>query len=163
MAEQNSANPPPAIENVVKDKLSGETQKNVLDFIAAMRETEFSFEGWGSGDDVGWTPVYNGKGIGCVLVYDQFMFFIGLDWNFEESDSAENELKEFVRTHLTVCPQGSCSPPYCQADEHNPNHSKNRWKIFGEEYESVCHSPLQFINPDAKTLENIMKLLQLTK
>jgi hypothetical protein len=30
--------------------------------------------------------------------------------------------------------------------------------IFGKEYESTCHSPLAFLNPDAGALENAKKL-----
>jgi len=161
MFEQN--NPPPVIENAIQEKLTGEARKNALDFITALREKGFSFDGWGSGDDVGWTPAYNGKGFGCVLISEQFMFFIGLDWNFDDNIPTNNELKEFVWAHVTVCPQEHCAPPYCQADENNPNHCKNRWKIFGKEYESTCHSPLQFINPDIETLNNIKNLLLLTK
>jgi len=163
MSEQNNANSSPVIENIIKDKLTGETQKNVLDFIAAMREKGFSFAGWNNGDDMGWSPTYNGKSFGSVLIFEQFMFFIGLDWNFDDSIPVENELKEFVQAHVTVCPQEPCSPPYCQADDHSNNHSKNRWNIFGKEYESTCHAPLQFIGPDAKTLDNIKKLLLMTK
>ena len=163
MSKQNTNNAPPVIEDVIKEKLVGEAQKNALDFVAAMQEKEFSFVGWDSGSEVGWTPTYNGKGLGTTLINDQFMFFIGLDWNFDDSRAVEDEIKEFVWAHITVCPQEPCAPPYCQADEHNDNHSKNRWKIFGKEYESTCNAPLQFIGPDAKTLDNIKKLLLMTK
>jgi len=145
------------IENAIKEKLTGEKQKNALDFIAAMREKGFSFEGWGSGDDVGWNPTYNGKGFGCVLVSNQFMFFIGLDWSFDDSGPADDELKEFAWAHVVNCPQEKyCKPPHCE-------NSKNRWQIFQKEFESTCHAPLAFFNLVAKKLENIKKLLLMTK
>jgi len=163
MSEQNTTNTPPVIEEVIKTKLAGDAQKNALDFVTAIQEKGFSFVGWGSGDDVGWTPTYNGKGLGSTLIYDQFMFFIGLDWDFDDSGTVEDELKEFTWAHVIGCPQEPCTPPYCQASEDNPNHSKNRWKIFDKEYESTCHAPLQFIGPDAKTLEKIKRLLLITQ
>jgi len=161
MSEHNNA--PPVIENVINVKLAGEAQKNAFDFVTAMHEKGFSFAGWGSGDDVGWNPIYNGKSFGSVLIFDKFMLFIGLDWSFDDSDPVESELKEFAWAHVTICPQEPCSPPYCQGDENGNNHCKNHWRIFGKDYESTCHAPLQFIDPDAETLDNIIKLLSITK
>ena len=141
------------IENAIKEKLIGEKQHNALVFIASMQESGFSFEYWSDGASEGWNPAYNGKDFGCVLITNEFMFFICLDWNFGRSGIVENnELKEFALAHTTICPQSPCKPPYCE-------NNKNRWQIFGKQYESTCHSPLQFISPNAKTLDNIKKLL----
>jgi len=147
-----------SIENAIKEKLTGEKQKNTLDFITSMQDNGFSFIGWLNEDGSvgGWDPTYNGKGFGCVLVTDKFMFFIGLDWDCKHSETTDEELKKFAWTHVTICPQQPCKPPYCE-------NNKNQWTIFGKEYESTCHSPLQFIDPDAKTLDNIKKLLLATK
>jgi len=144
------------IETAIKEKLSGEKQQNALNFIASMQENGFSFEGWSDGDSEGWDPTYNGKGFGCVLVADDFMFFIGLDWDFGHNCAVEDsELKKFAWAHTTICPQSPCNPPYCE-------NNKNPWQIFGKKYESTCHSPLQFIAPDAETLNNIKSLLLAT-
>jgi len=152
------------IENAIKEKLTGEEQKNALDFIAFMQENGFLFKRWGDdGEEGGWDPVYKGKGNGCVLVTDVFMFFLGLDWCIDECIAADDELKEFAWSRVPICPQESCEPPYCQGDEHGHNKCKNRWQIFGKVYESTCHSPLQFINPDAKTFDMLKKLLLMTK
>ena len=154
---------PKLIEDAIKERLTGETQKNTLDFIASLQENGFSFVGFDD-EGGGWDPVHKDKDTpGCVLVTDQFMFFIGLDWRFDENNPVDEELKEFACAHVPICPQGPCQPPYCQGDEYGHNHSKNHWQIFGKEYESACHSPLQFIGPDAKTLDNIKKLLLITK
>ena len=56
------------IENAINKKLTGETQNNALDFVAFMRENGFSFEGFDTGKEVGWTPTYKGEGIGCIMV-----------------------------------------------------------------------------------------------
>jgi len=145
------------IETAITEKLTGDKQRDALNFIASMRENGFSFEGWSDGKSEGWDPTYNGKGFGCVLIDDVFMFFIGLDWDFGHGGLIEDdELKEFAWAHTTVCPQSVCNPPHCE-------NSKNRWQIFGKEYESVCHAPLQFFDLDAKALDNIVKLLLATK
>ncbi|MCL2363538.1 MAG: hypothetical protein FWC71_02615 [Defluviitaleaceae bacterium] len=145
------------IELAIKEKLTGEKQQNALDFIYSMQKEGFTFEGWSDGDGEGWDPTYNGNGFGCVLIHDDFMFFIGLNWDVSRSTSeADDALKAFAWAHTTICPQSPCAPPYCE-------NNNNRWQIFGREFESTCHSPLQFIAPDAKTLENIKKLLMATK
>ena len=148
----------PEIEDAVRDRLTGAAQKDTLDFIAFARERGVSFKGFETEGQVMWDPTYNDKGFGCVIVADQFMFFLGLDWRFDDSGGADEELKAFVRKHVAVCPQEPCEPPYCQGD----NHSHNRWHIFGMDYESTCHAPLQFIGPDADALGQMKKLLLMT-
>jgi len=85
------------------------------------------------------------------------MFWIGLEWIFDDSDSVDGELKEFAGAHVVYCPQEKyCKPPYCE-------NSKNRWQAFGKEYESTCHAPLAFFDPDAETNDKIKNLLFITK
>jgi len=146
------------IEEQIKEKLTGETQKNTLDFIDSMRENGFSFEGFDAGNEgVRWTPTYKGVGFGCVAVEDCFMFWIGLEWDFGSGDTVDAELKEFAWSHVVICPQEKyCKPPYCDG-------SKNRLQIFGREYESTCHAPLAFFGPDAEIFDNLKKLLLINK
>ena len=146
---------PKLIEDAIKERLTGEVQKDALCFIAATQESGFSYVGFDEEGD-GWDPVHENINIhGCVLVNDQFMFFVGIDCRFDEFIQPDDELKEFAWSHTTICPQSVCKPPYCQGD----NHSKNQYKIFGKEYESTCHSPLQFIGLDAEKLNMLRKLL----
>ena len=154
------------IEDAIKEKLKGETQKTTLDFIVSMQKNGFSFEGFSAGGEgVRWTPTHKGEGFGCVAVEDCFMFWIGLvDWYSDDDNSVDDELKEFAWTHVVVCPQEKyCKPPYCQGDSQGNNHCKNRWQIFGKVHESTCHAPLAFFGPDAKALDNIAKLLLMSK
>ena len=146
------------IENVVNENLTGEAQKNTLDFIGFMRKNGFTFEYFDLGHTVGWHPAYNGNGIGCTMVSDQFMFWLGLECEFDSSGPADDELKGFVWAHTVICPQECCKPPYCIANEEHPG-SKNTWKVFGKEYESTCHAPLAFFNPDTKAFDNLKKLM----
>ena len=130
-----------------------------------MQENGFSFEGFVAGNDIRWTPTYKGKGIGCVAVAEEsmlsagvnFALWLGLDWCFDESKQIDSELKEFTWKHVVLCPQEKyCKPPYCK-------NNKNQWKFFEKEYESTCHAPLAFFNPDSKSIENITKLMLMTQ
>lgn len=146
------------IENAIHERLTGEARINALDFVVFMHENEFTFEGFDLGHTVGWNPAYSGKGIGCTMVSDQFMFWLGLECEFDSSGPADDELKDFAWAHVINCPQDLCKPPYCQANDEHPG-CKNRWGIFGRDYESTCHAPLAFVNPDAKAFENLKKLM----
>jgi len=152
------------IENVIHEKLTGETQKNALDLIAFMQENGFSFKDFASGNDIRWTPMYKGNGIGCIAVAEESMLndsnniaiWLGLECNFENDDTEDDELKEFAWSHIVNCPQELCKPPHCKG-------SKNRYKILGKEYESTCHAPLAFFELSDKSLENIKKLILMIK
>ena len=147
------------IESKIKEKLTCEIQENTLDFISFMYGNGFTFESFDAGSEIGWNPIYKGKGIGCAMISDEFMFWLGLDWCFDDNGTIENELKEFTWSHVVNCPQKPCEPPYCEGD----NKSKNQWQIFGKNYESTCHSPLAFFGPDENTLNNMKKLILMTK
>ena len=146
---------PKLIEDAIRERLTSEVQKDVLNFIASSQESGVSYVGFDE-EGGGWDPVHEKRNIhGCVLVKDQFMFFIGIDCQLDEITQLDDELKEFACSHMTICPQSICKPPYCQGD----NHSNNQYIIFGKEYESTCHSPLQFIGLDADKLNMLSKLL----
>ena len=146
------------IESAIREKLTGEVQRDTLDFVAFMRKNGFTFEYFDLGHTVGWNPALNGVGIGCAMISDQFMFWLGLECEYESGGPAEDELKEFAWAHAVVCPQENCKPPYCIADEEHPA-SRNRWQIFGRAYESTCHAPMAFFGPDAKAFANLRKLM----
>jgi len=152
------------IKNVINEKLTGNAQKDALDLIEFMQGNGFSFKDFDTGSYVRWTPTYNGEGMGCIAVAEEAMLstgvsialWLGLDWHFDDSAPTDDELKKFAWAHVVNCPQEPCKPPHCE-------NSKNPWKIFGKEFESTCHSPLAFFSLDAKALENIKKLLLMTK
>jgi len=143
------------IENAINEKLTGETQANALDLIAFMRANEFLNED-------GWEIYYKGEGIGCIDIAkidsdkDEFWFWPSLGWDIDGNGSAYDELKEFAWAHVRICRQKKYCAGYCDA-------SRNRWKIFGKEYESTCHAPMSFTNPNANTVENIKKLMLIIK
>ena len=152
------------IEVVINEKLVGKIQKNALELVTFMQDQGISFEGFDDGSNIRWTPTYRGRGIGCVAVAEELMLsagvsfalWLGLDCEFENECTADNELQEFVTAHVVNCPQGLCKPPYCE-------NNRNSWTIFGREYESTCHAPLAFFTLDDDVLENIKKLVLLIK
>jgi len=153
------------IKDVINEKLTGETQKNMLELVTFMQKNGFSFEGFASGNDVRWTATYKGKDIGCVAVAEESMLsagtsialWLGLECDFDDNGSVNDELKDFTWSHVVVCPQEKyCKPPYCEG-------SKNPWEVFGKKYESTCHSPLQFIGLDAENLAKLKELLLASK
>ena len=148
---------PIEIEDAINARLTGDARKNLLDWAASMRENGFSFIGFTSGNGGG-SIAYKGKSIGCMdiaQVYEKehvdFVLWLFLDCEFD-SDGADDELKEFAWAHVPICRQEKYCKKYC-------NLSRNRWQIFEREFESVCHAPLAFWNPDANDFENIKKLL----
>ena len=147
------------IENEINEKLTGDTLKDTLDFVAFMQENGFSFEWWENGNETGWTPVYDGETLGTIVIASPtyFMLWLGLMFDFKNSGMIDDDLREFAWAHVAVCPQENyCKPPYCE-------HSKNPFQIFGNEYESACHYPLIIHDSDAKSFENVKKLLQIYK
>ena len=152
------------IEDAICQKLMGEAREGALDLVAFMRQEGFSFEWFdlGNGGDIGWNPAHHGAGFGTIMVApewsqegDGFILWLGPNCAFEDGDLADGDLKEFAWAHVVACPQAKyCKPPYCV-------NSENRWSIFGRPYESTCHAPLAFFNPDAKAFQNIKKLMSL--
>ena len=147
------------IEEKMNETLSGDSLKNALDFAAFMRSNEISLdsnddngEGWAVGGVVG-------NSIGFMLVNGAAdmpgpwtIWFNSCDFNGE--DSVSEDLKETAWAHASPC--GKCHDGWkdCGNGERT---------IFGRKFENLCHSPLMFTNPDAKTLENLKKLILLVK
>lgn len=161
----------PAIEDAIRKKLKGEAQMNALDFVAFLIENGFACDWSGVDNTLMWTPVYQGEGFGNIAVaqkfnimvaqkhakeYVDFVLWIGCVHDFEVGDLADDALKEFAWAHVVNCRQEKYCTGYCKS-------SRNRWTIFGKEYESTCHAPLAFYNPDADDFDNIKKLLLLLK
>ena len=74
-------------------------------------------------------------------------------------DVTDDELKEFAWKHAHICDYFITDGKRCGCGR-QPGSQKN---ILGKEFENICHCPMQFINPDAETLENMKKLLLLLK
>ena len=146
------------IEDKINSVLNGDKQKIALDFAAFMRTNGFSIEG--DENDYGWGVSYKGNGAGFIKfsgVETELWLWFGRDCDFGSSVPTDDDLKETIWSGVVICPQSTCSPPdSCEG-------SKEGYKIFGKEFDRTCYCPLGFYNPDAKTMENIKKLMILLK
>jgi hypothetical protein len=147
------------IESVINEKLTGDAQKNALDLVSFCQANEIQldpnkddFGGWAVGGVVG-------NSIGFLLVNGEeqipgpwTLWFNSCD--FGDSENIDDDLKEIVWSHTSPC--GKCHDGWkdCGCGER---------MIFGRAFESLCHSPLMFCNPDAKTLESVKKLTLILK
>jgi hypothetical protein len=142
------------LEKAIKRRLTGDAQKNALDFAAFLRVNDLSLER-GIGFD-GWN-VYAKKTQIAMLAVDGEKNEFRIVLHVSGYDGpADDDLREFAWAHVVLCPQGCGSPTFC--DE-----SRNRRTILGKEYESTCQSPLTFFNLDAEDLEKAEKLILMLK
>jgi len=143
-------------EKQIMGALTGDAQKNALDFAAFLRANNMSLE---KIDIPGGWNVYI-KGINSAFVQilgEKNNFNVVLHISTYDGESpVDDELKAFAWAHVALCPQSCGGPAFC--DE-----SQNRRTIFGREFESTCQSPLVFLDPDAHDLVKIQKLLLMLK
>ena len=145
----------PIIEDKINALLSGDA-RNALDWAAFL---------WANGLKIEWNPRHNGwkftyrnKLVGTVYVagadYELIVNFCTRD--FDGGGPADDDLKEFVWAHATVCPHGCGAATICERSQKNIS-------IFGKEYENICITPLMIINPDVKDLGYAKKLVLMLK
>jgi len=140
-----------SIEAVINEALTGDTQKNALDFIAWLRAN-----GMNPGGDHGEVS-YKGQ---CVC----YMHLGGAQapgpWTIwtegdysggREAVPMAEHMKEIARAHVNFCAScGDCSPG-------------TRKTIFGKKFDKVCGADMAFYMPDAEALECVKKLLEIRK
>jgi len=143
------------LEEEFKARLNGDLQKNTLDFMAYLMENELLPN-----------PVhtncfdYLGEGVCTLNVFEPTASEGPLDIYFNGSGVCEpanfqvdNYLKEIAWANVNKC--GQCHEGWKDCGGGDK-------MIFGKKY-NTCHSPLCFANPDAKTFENIKKLVNIWK
>ena len=137
------------LEDWSRNTLSGEAQKNALDFIAFMRANDLPPDP----KDYNWFK-YLGENI-CVLMHDDGWSIYWADCDIYSSDDSQVDegLKEFALSHINPCARhekAKCNPG-------------KRKTIFGKlSSENLCTSTLCFDNPSAEELEQI-KILALMR
>jgi len=146
------------IEDAINEKLTGDSQKNALDFVAFLHENGLQLAS--NGDGEGWAVGgIVGNSLGFMLVNGTpnmpgpwTLWFNSCD--FSGDDTIDDELKETAREHASPC--GKCHAGWetCGGGERT---------IFGREFERLCHSPLMFTDPDAETLGKMEKLLMMVR
>ena len=134
------------LENEITSKLSGEMQKNVLDFVAFLR-------GLGMTNHAEHTSAFEYKGEWvCILIINDggwMLFDNPLTKNFDDFPLDE-QLKEFALAHVNICTTGHCAS--------SPGVRKT---ILGKEFDNVCTSEVAFFDPDTVTLQNVMRMIEI--
>ena len=151
------------IEDVIKEKLTGETQQNALGFVAHVRA------GDESGDfsicyDTQW-----GENIWLAKKKDEIVCYINvfpshspdlwmqvlIHGNLGEyaAMTVNEHIKEIAWANMTSC--GNCGA--------NCGPEKRRRTVFGKVFDNVCSDTLWFNNPDAATFDCIKTITDIRK
>ena len=90
-------------EDSINNELTGDVQKNALNFADFLRANDVAPE-WNDKHD-GWNIAYKGKIIVFTKVIgDENVFAIIFNaFNFNGENQVDDELKKFVWTHLVTC------------------------------------------------------------
>ena len=151
MSDQNFN---PQTENEIKEKLSGDMQKNALNFLSFIKE-----KGMTTDEEYSSVFRYNGEAVCVLALHPNFDENIGWNVYLGDYDSSicsdeyenfpvDEELKEFAWAHKHTC--GSCG---CG------NQPGKKFKILGKEFDNVCTSLMWFGNAEAETLDKLKKLV----
>ncbi len=156
--------PEPGIEKFINEVLTGETQKNALEFAAFLSANQMLFvRGKGYWDDkLYWMIKYKDEYVCFILINGsgtEEKFAPLTIWS-DDSDSnwygnfpLDEHTKEIVWKNVDIC--GNCGG--C----HNPGGSCKM--IFGKEFSNVCRTTLRFINPDIEALRCVKKMVEIRK
>ena len=159
---QNNENTRPTIEDEIKNAgLSGDLQKNALDFVAYLKECGMSVDETYHGlfryydesvcviatypiDNIpGWT-IFWGDYDSTICCNDYKDFCI------------DEQVKEFAWSHANVCGHFTSGGKDCGCGS-QPGKTVT---ILGKEFDNICTSLLSIRNPNAKTLEKVRKLAE---
>ena len=148
------------IETHINDILTGDAQKNALDFVKCLRVSDMTFErGKGYWEDKHyWMIKYKGEFVCFIL--------IGGDnekdesWTIWSDDSGSNwfenypldeHTKEIIYMNVDLCENcGGCIGGTSKT-------------IFGKTFDIVCRTAFKFDNPDHEVVECTKKLVELRK
>jgi len=132
-------------EDVIREKLTGKTQQNALDYVAFLKAN-----GIPGDDGVFWIP----GGYLCNIRVDETGWYVSM----EHIDSAicrseyqdfpvDQKVKEFAWAHVSTCGNHGCG--------FNPG---RRIMLFGKEFHHTCFGLMGFDNADGEELELLKKL-----
>lgn len=151
------------IEDVIGEVLTGDTQKNALEFVTYLRTNEMLFErekGYWE-DKYYWGIKYNNKFVCFVLISSEDKTDPE-SWTIWSDDSGSNtfgdyQLDEHIKVilwkNVDICGNcGGCGNP-----------GGSRKIIFGKEYNNVCVTAMRFTSPDAETMECVKKMVEIRK
>ena len=159
-----------AIEDVIREKLPGDMQKNALDLIAFMKANGISPSTTPRIDDTPEGKAYtygsdsaNG-GCGLILIepgkpgwgycYGGFYDSALLRNEYQDFPVDEN-VKAFAWAHVSACRNFTTNGKECGCG-YQPG---RRITIFGKEFHHTCHGVMGFDNPDGEMLKLVKKLI----
>ena len=152
--------PEQRIENLIGEVLTGDAQKNALEFFAYLRASEMLFEkGKGYWEDkLYWGIKYRDESICYILINGSeekaepwIIWSDDSDSNWFGDFPLDEHMKEIAWENVDVC--ANCG--YCG--------SGTRKTIFGKEFNNVCRTTMRFINPDVEALECVKKMVEIRK
>ena len=153
------------IEDFIGEALTGDAQKNALEFVSYLRANEMLFERCCNGyweDKLYWMIKYKNEYVCFILINDSedktepdgwIIWFDDSNSNWFADFSLDERTKETAWKHTDIC--GNCGG--CK----NPGGSHKI--IFGKEFDNVCITTMRFDNPDAETCECVKKLVDIRK
>ena len=147
-------------EDAMRALLKGASLDNALSFAAFLRANGFTPKGHDSGD--GWSVLRGEESCAFVLVNGAAempgpwtIWFNFCD--FGDGEGVKEKVKETAWAHANQCAHFASGGRHCGCGD-QPG---RREVIFGKAFENRCHSPLDFTDPDAATLEDIQVLFLL--
>ena len=157
--------PEQRIEDFIGEVLTGEDQKNALEFAAYLRESEMQFErgtGYWEGK-LYWVINYKDESVCYILIGSEEKPGPG-PWIIWSDDSGSNSfedfplderIKEIAWKNVDIC--GNCGG--CD----NRGYTRKTKTIFGKEFNNVCLTTMRFTNPDVEELECVKKMMEIRK
>lgn len=133
---QEQKNVRPLIEDVIRNYLDGENEKNAKDFISFLRFNKMPPQ-WASANS--WSVSYKNKRVCYIKLGDGFWKIVH---SGDYDSSYDVNINEYAWNNIHFCRNcARCSPGI---------HAL----IFGKEFDNVCFcGKFQFQNPDAETLK----------
>jgi len=162
MSENNGVKPI-KIEERIKQILTGDAQKNALDFADFLKANDIRLDYNANETEKNNPTGWNGAIGGIVGNSIGYLYISGAEncpgpwtfWfnscDFNGSDSSDDEFKNAIWAFASPC--GKCHEGWEKC------RGSGKRTILGKEFIDQCHSPLMFCNPDAKTLEHMKKFL----
>ena len=143
MSEQN--NTTRTFEDVIREKLTGKTQKNALDYVAFLKANGISGDG---------VFTFSGGYLCNIHRVDETGWYISMEHidsplcRHEYQDfPVDEKVKEFAWAHVSTCAGCGCG--------FNPG---RRPMLFGKEFKNTCFGLMNIDNPDGEDLELLKKL-----
>ena len=144
------------IRNAVRNNLEGESLANALDLVYYLTKRGFTPKmEWANGcrfikNDKSPCLVFMiGKENGGGWVICDLPVVAESEWNLIADD-----LKEFIIANIKICSVHQGNSCGCGSE---PGITKN---VFGKDYDNVCTSEIQIVNPDSDTLNAFKKVIE---